>query len=39
MTKTSNKQDDEKERDLMCSAQESPDAGGSVDWTALRKKV
>jgi hypothetical protein len=39
MTKTSNKRDDEKERDLMRSAQESPDAGDSVDWTAIREKV
>lgn len=23
----------------MCSAQESPDADGSVDWTAHREKV
>ncbi|UST60565.1 hypothetical protein NF672_08465 [Pseudomonas moraviensis] len=39
MTKTSNKRDDEKERDLMRSAQESPDAGNSVDWTAIKEKV
>jgi len=39
MTKTSDKRDDEKERDLMRSAQESPDAGNSVDWTAIKEKV